>query len=86
MQQVVVQPKTVQNQSIDLVSLRRVVQASLEIARALGIMDESEYEFIVNNTIESMTPESVLRLSEIARAASTALEVEARYRIYSRNY
>ena len=83
MLQVVVQE---QSQSIDLIRLRRVVQTSLELARALGIMDDIEYESIVNNTIESMGPESILRISEIVRAASTALEVESRHRFFSKSH
>jgi uncharacterized membrane protein YebE (DUF533 family) len=65
----------------ELVRLRHLVQGTLATARALGSIDDDEFQRISNQTIEAMEPEVMLRLSELAYEAYQMLWREAQSRV-----
>ena len=62
---------------MDSVCLRHVAQGTLASARALGIIDEAEYEDISNTIIECIRPKIILRLSELASEMAAILKIES---------
>jgi len=65
----------------ELVRLRHVVQGTLATALALGAVDDQEFQWISNQTIETMTPDVMLRLAELAYEAYQTLWRESQHRV-----
>ena len=67
--------------SEELVRLRHVIQGTLATARALGTVDDDEFQRLSNQTIEAMTPDMMIRLAELAYEANQILWKESQSRV-----
>lgn len=65
----------------DLVKLRHIIQGTLATAMAMGAVDDQEFQWISNQTIEAMAPDVMLRLAELAYEAYQTLWRESQHRV-----